>query len=156
MMSQQRILLTNTLVMAIFSIEFAITLPRSAYAQEQKLTASLSGDQEVPPNGSAAKGWVWFEPISDSLRYKINVTELDTVMEAHIHMGKSGENGDPIITLFHSGPTGPINGTLIQGNFTASDLRGPMSGKTISYLLDKMENGETYSISTPAHFLTER
>jgi len=144
MMSLQLSPLTTVLVTAVFSIGITTTLLSSVYAQEQKFTASLRGDQEVPPSGSAAKGWAWFKPNSDSLWYKINVTGLDTVMEVHMHMGKSGQNGDPTVMLFHSGPTGRINGTLIQGNFTAAELYGPMSGKTISYLLDKMKNGETY------------
>ena len=44
-------------------------------------------------------------------------------MGAHIHNGKIGQIGDPIVTLFHSGtPTGPINGTLIESNLTSADL----------------------------------
>ena len=66
-----------------------------------------------------AKGWAWFKPNNDSLWYKIDVTGLDTVMEVHMHMGKNGQNGDPAVMLFHSGPTGALNGTLIQGSFTA-------------------------------------
>lgn len=138
-MSIQLILLTAVISMGITTI-----LPNPGYAQEQKFTTSLTGDQEVPPSGSAAKGRAWFKPNNDSLWYKIDVTGLDTVMEVHMHMGKSGQNGDPAVMLFHSGPTGPLNGTLIQGSFSAAELYGPMSGKTISYLLDKMNKGEAY------------
>ena len=143
-MSIHLILLTTVLVTAVFSMEITTILLSTGYAQEQKFTTSLTGDQEVPPSDSAAKGWAWFKPNNDSLWYKIDVTGLDTVMEVHMHMGKSGQNGDPAVMLFHSGPTGPLNGTLIQGSFTAAELYGPMSGKTISYLLDKMNKGEAY------------
>ena len=143
-MSIQLILLAAVLVTAVFSMGITTILLNPGYAQEQKFTTSLTGDQEVPPSDSAAKGWAWFKPNNDSLWYKIDVTGLDTVMEVHMHMGKSGQNGDPAVMLFHSGPTGPLNGTLIQGSFTAAELYGPMSGKTISYLLDKMNKGEAY------------
>lgn len=143
-MSIQLFLLTAVLVTAVFSMGITTILMNPGYAQEQKFTASLTGDQEVPPDGSAAKGRAWFKPNNDSMWYKIDVTGLDTVMEVHMHMGKSGQNGDPIVMLFHSGPTGPLNGTLIQGSFSAAELYGPMSGKTISYLLDKMNKGEAY------------
>ena len=143
-MSIQLFLLTAALVTAVFSMGITTILMNPGYAQEQKFTASLTGDQEVPPDGSAAKGRAWFKPNNDSMWYKIDVTGLDTVMEVHMHMGKSGQNGDPVVMLFHSGPTGPLNGTLIQGSFSAAELYGPMSGKTISYLLDKMNKGEAY------------
>jgi CHRD domain len=65
---------------------------------------------------------------------------------AHIHSGKKGENGDVVVVLFKSDtPTGPMNGTLAQGNFTAADLKGPMAGKTIQDLVTAMKNGETYA-----------
>jgi len=143
-MSIQLILLTAVLVTTIFSMGITTILLNPGYSQEQKFIASLTGGQEVPPSGSAAKGRAWFIPNNDSMLYKIDVEGLDTVMEAHMHMGISGQNGDPIVMLFHSGPTGPLNGTLIQGSFTAADLYGPMSGKTIPYLLDKMNKGEAY------------
>lgn len=143
-MSIQLILLTAVLVTTVFSVGITTILINSSYAQEQKFITSLTGDQEVPPSGSAAKGSAWFKPNNDSMWYIIDVTGLDTVMEAHMHIGKSGQNGDPVLMLFHSGPTGPLNGTLIQGSFSAAELYGPMSGKTISYLLDKMNKGEAY------------
>lgn len=143
-MSIQLILLTAVLVTTVFSVGITTILINSSYAQEQKFITSLTGDQEVPPSGSAAKGSAWFKPNNDSMWYIIDVTGLDTVMEAHMHIGKSGQNGDPVVMLFHSGPTGPLNGTLIQGSFSAAELYGPMSGKTISYLLDKMNKGEAY------------
>ncbi|MGA7141061.1 MAG: CHRD domain-containing protein [Nitrososphaeraceae archaeon] len=143
-MSIQLILLTAVLVTTVFSVGITTILINSSYAQEQKFITSLTGDQEVPPSGSAAKGSAWFKPNNDSMWYIIDVTGLDTVMEAHMHIGKSGQNGDPVVMLFHSGPTGPLNGTLIQGSFSAAELYGPMSGKTISYLLDKMNKGGAY------------
>jgi hypothetical protein len=143
-MSIQLFLLTAVLVTAVFSMGITTILMKPGYAQEQKFTASLTGDQEVPPDGSAAKGRAWFKPNNDSMWYKLDLTGLDTVMEVHMHLGKSGQNGDPVVMLFHSGPTGPLNGTLIQGSFSAAELYGPMSGKTISYLLDKMNKGEAY------------
>jgi CHRD domain len=143
-MSIQLILLMAVLVTAVFSVGITTILMNPSYAQEQKFITSLTGDQEIPSSGSAAKGSAWFKPNNDSMWYKIDVTGLDTVMEAHMHIGKSGQNGDPVVMLFHSGPTGPLNGTLIQGSFSAAELYGPMSGKTISYLLDKMNKGEAY------------
>jgi hypothetical protein len=40
--------------------------------------------------------------------------------------------------------SGPINGTLAQGNITSYDLMGSLAGKSISDLVSKMQTGETY------------
>lgn len=129
--------------MAIFSVAAIVIVVNSVYAQEQKFTASLSGDQEVPPNTSTAKGWAWFKPMGDWVWYKVNVSGIDKVTMAHIHGAKAGENGDPIAML-QTQSSGLINGTLAQGNITASDLMGSLGGKSISDLVSKMQSGEAY------------
>ena len=64
---------------------------------------------------------------------------------AHIHNGKQGENGPPVVPLFKSeSPTVLINGKLANGNITPSMLEGPMAGKQLSDLSIAMSNGTTY------------
>lgn len=137
----QRYILLSTLTALVISIGAVSIQATSVYAQEQKFTASLSGSQEVPPNTSTAKGWAWFEPMGDTVGYKVNATGINKVSMAHIHNAKSGENGDPIAMLQITTSGGP---TLAQGNITASDLMGSLAGKSISDLVAKMQSGETY------------
>lgn len=102
-------------------------------------------ENTLPPNNSTAKGWAWFKPTNDTVAYQLNATGLDNVTAAHIHSGKLGVNGDVVVVLFESNnSTGSTNGTFAQANFTASDLKGPMQGKSISDLVRAMQNGETY------------
>jgi hypothetical protein len=120
---KRKTLVLGILIVVIFCISVAPTLSNCGYAQERTFTAQLRGNQEVPPNNSAAKGRAWFIQTGNTIWYKLNVTALDRVMGAHIPNGKAGENGDPIVKLVHSGtPTGPINGTLIESNLTSADL----------------------------------
>jgi hypothetical protein len=56
-------------------------------------------------------------------------------MMAHIHKGKSGENGQPITTPLQMG----------KGKITSFDLQGPLAGKQISDLVDLMKNGQAYA-----------
>lgn len=145
MNSKIHLLSTLILIGAVFSIGMSATLYNAGYAEEQKFTAKLSGDQEVPPVTTSGKGWAWVNPMEESVWFKVNVTGLDKVTAAHIHSAKSGENGDVVVTLFKSdSPTGPKDGALAEGNFTATDLEGPMKGKTLSDLVTAMKNGETY------------
>ncbi len=133
------------LVGVVFSIGMSAMLVNMGHAEEQKFTATLVGDEEVPPVTSSAKGWAWVKPMEESVWYKINVTGIDKVTAAHIHNAKSGENGDVVVTLFKAdSPTGPKDGSLTEGNFTATDLEGPMKGKALTDLVDAMKNGETY------------
>ena len=53
---------------------------------------------------------------------------------AHIHQGKSGENGQPITTPLQMG----------KGKITSSDLQGPLAGKQLSDLVDIIKNGQAY------------
>ena len=49
------------------------------------------------------------------MKYTLNVTNIDSVLAAHIHMGKSTENGPVVVNLFiPSKATGKVNGTLVQ------------------------------------------
>ena len=143
-MSSRQAICIVTLTMAVLSVTIATIMMNSVYAQDQKFTASLSGDQEVPPNTSTAKGWAWFNPTGDSVGYQVNATGLDKVSMSHIHGGKTGENGDPIAMLQIMQSSGPINGTLAQGNITSSDLMGSLAGKSVSDLVSTMQSGEAY------------
>lgn len=64
---------------------------------------SLSGDQEVPPVTTAAKGSGTITINDDmTVRGSVATTGVEGTM-AHIHQGAAGKNGPPIITLTKSG-----------------------------------------------------
>jgi hypothetical protein len=121
-------------------------------AQSQKFNAKLSGQQEVPPVQTTASGMAWFKPMQDKIWFKLNVTDMQGVTQAHIHTGKQGENGPILVTLYKSDTPQPINGKLAYGNITANLLEGPMKGKQISDLATALSNGSTYvNVHTEKH-----
>jgi hypothetical protein len=141
------IVISLSLITALTSITYLLsTLVFAAPSgDQQKFTAQLSGDQEVPPIQTNASGMTWFKPKQDRIEFELNVTNLQGVTMAHIHNGKQGENGPPVVPLFKSeSPTVLINGKLANGNITPSMLAGPMAGKSISDLITVLGNGETY------------
>ena len=111
---------------------------------EEVFKAKLSGKEEVPPNESPASGSAWVKINNDKIEYEVNVTDLDKVNAAHVHLGESGKNGPVIVTLFKDKPTEQKTGKLAEANVTASNLEGPMKGKTTADLLSAMKNGTTY------------
>lgn len=62
--------------------------------------------------------------------------------QGHIHSAAEGENGPIVVTLFNF--DSPQSEVLQNSNFTASNLEGPMQGKTMSDLIAAMQNGTTY------------
>ncbi|MFN8535683.1 MAG: CHRD domain-containing protein [Dehalococcoidia bacterium] len=77
----------------------------------RRLMAVLSSSNEVPTNTSAAIGYARIE-VSDDLTqvsYYLSSTITNTTV-AHIHLGKFGENGPPIITLASTGGFTEVHG----------------------------------------------
>jgi hypothetical protein len=112
-----------------------------AFAQQQQqqpqtFTAKLSGSNEAPPVTTSATGMAQFQLTADGsqINYKLNATNLNNFMMAHIHQGKAGENGQPVVPL-----------SMGSGKITASDLQGPLAGKQLSDLINLMKTGGTYT-----------
>jgi aldose sugar dehydrogenase len=108
----------------------------------------LSGDEEVPPRDTPATGNVQLKLSKDGteLDYKINVSNIENVVFAHLHLGAEGMNGDVVASLF--GPVasgaGRENGRLVRGTITAADLEGPLAGQPLSALIEQIEMGQIY------------
>jgi hypothetical protein len=135
---------------AMISVSSGNSLVTSSYAQgEQKFTAKTTGKDEVPPHDTKATGNAEFTLGADgkTMSYKVDVMNIDKVTMAHIHQGKVGENGPPVVWLFNSSsnPTGPMNGKLSEGKITSNDLVGPLKGKQISDLVKLINDGNAYA-----------
>ena len=116
-------------------------------AGERSFKAKLSGGKVGPPVKTTAKGEAIFRLSKEGneLTYKLTVTNIENVTAAHIHDGKYGKNGPPIVSLF----TGPkkeheFTGTLAEGTITAKDLMGPLKGKLFSHFIQMIEDGHAY------------
>lgn len=148
-MKKDRIVFLSTAVAVTILILGVAAGPTAIFAQ-QKFTAKLSGNNEVPPVTTAGSGMATFQLSGDgkSLDYQLNLTKMNSVMGAHIHSGKQGQNGPVIAGLFNPNmsepPTGTINGLLKKGTLTSADLSGSMAGKQISNLVNMIKSGEAY------------
>jgi len=79
-------------------------------------TASLSGNQSVPPTGSQATGVAQFTVLpSGAIQWSLRTTGLDSVFASHIHAGRPGDSGPVAIPLFAGGPIRDLN---VQGTIT--------------------------------------
>jgi len=132
---------------AIMSISAAVILTNHANAQQQvAYIAILNGKNEVPSHSDVtATGMAGFivNTAKTKIWYQIEAEGLKKVTQAHIHSGKSGENGPVVATLF-KGNKDTVNGALVQGSITSDKLVGPLKGKSISDLVNLIEKSSAY------------
>jgi hypothetical protein len=107
---------------------------------QESFIATLSGANEVPPSGSTATGTATIERDGDEVDFTVTVNGLTAVTMAHIHSGAAGVNGPIRVNLFLGPTTGTVNGQLVSGTFTATDVQ------TISFdvLLNELRTGAAY------------
>lgn len=118
--------------------------PSTVFANVYFVT-NMTGQEEVPPVDTQAVGEAILTqdlPLNQTVHYFVNVTGIEGVSQGHIHSGAEGENGPIVVTLFNF--DSPQNEVLQYSNFTASNLEGPMQGKTMQDLIAAMKNGTTY------------
>jgi hypothetical protein len=113
----------------------------------QRFLVTLSGAAEVPPRETpgGGQGRVVYSRDSDLIQYDVRLTGLKNVTVAHFHLGAPGENGPPVAVLY--GPVAAGGGTSpgrLVDVVRASDLIGPMAGKTLRELAAEMAAGNVY------------
>ena len=117
----------------------------TALSEEKKYFTPLTGMEEVPPVNTNSTGIALFELLNNHIDFQVNVTNLDNIKSAQIHIGEFGQNGEIIVSLLKSlSPVDVQNGTLVEGQVTSSDLVGPLKGKTINALVQLFNNTKTY------------
>jgi hypothetical protein len=117
----------------------------TAFSEDKKYFTPLTGMEEVPPVNTNSTGIALFELLNNHLDFKVNVTNLENIKSAQIHLGEFGQNGEIIVSLLKSlSPVDVHNGTLVEGQVTPSELVGPLKGKTINELVQLFNNTKTY------------
>lgn len=159
----------------------SITVPirvSTAQQPEEDMNHSvhLSGGQEVftpapgalSPADSNAQGQaiIRISRDGDSFDYKLIASNIDNIVQAHIHCAPEGVNG-PIVVWFYpsktattplTGPTGRHDGPLAEDTITASNVRTftpnaannaacPLTtagAPTFAEVLEKLRSGNAY------------
>jgi hypothetical protein len=137
-----------TVVMTLFVASAGLSSSVIAQQSQAHFIANLSGKSAIPPNLSAvATGKATFTVMDGGKKmlYSVNATKINHVDNVVLVYWPTGANRASNIVLLRTGAqhgaTGPINGVLVQGTITSSDLVGPLKGKHISDLVRDMLNG---------------
>lgn len=124
----------------------ALTAP--ALAAERVFKARMTAEA---PAESDATGVAIFTLSEDgsTLDFTATVDGLMNVTQAHIHQGGPGQSGPFVLWLYPEGPPpvlipGLFNGVLAQGQATAADLVGPLTGASMADLVASIEANNAY------------
>lgn len=102
--------------------------------------ADLVGANEVPARNTAASGTAGLTFDGTTVSYSVELHNINNVLFGHIHSGAAGTNG-PVRVFLYPGPAvASVNGVLVQGTFTASDV----TGVTFDQLIEQMRSGSAY------------
>jgi hypothetical protein len=150
------VILAIAAVFSLASTTIMTNMPK-ALATTEVLSATLSGDKEVPPVDTNATGSAGFsQPHLSNMSYGIQLSDIEKVTAAHIHQGKEGKNGPVIVTLFkaeNDTGTGPVKGQLVNGSIINDMLEGALKGKSVEVDLIKLiQDGDAYvNVHTTEH-----
>ncbi len=142
----------GVLLLAAVGALYAATQAFAAPPQQPRnFVAVLSGDEEVPPADTQARGQAKFQLSADGteLHFRLIVANIENVTMAHIHLGPRGVNGPVVAWLYPDGPPpdlieGRFNGVLATGVITADDLVGQLAGASLEDLIDEIKAENTY------------
>ena len=111
-----------TLISAAVLVLFAVSCDDDDIAGlEDDYTATLLATNEIPPTTTTGTGIATFEDEGDHIEWTLSVTGLTGIVDSHIHLGSSTQNGGIIINLFTPRvATGTVNGLLGTGTITAA------------------------------------
>jgi hypothetical protein len=117
-------------------------------AANRNFRTHLTGNEEVPVRVTNAQGQAIFQLSQDGseLSYKLNVANIENVVQAHIHLGQPGVNGPIVVFLYGLVPPGggPTNGRLAEGTITSANLINSLAGQPLSALMAQIEAGNAY------------
>lgn len=146
-----------------FEVRVPLFVSNAGGNGDVNLGTHLNGDEEVCPTcttstpaDSKAQGEAVFRVNADgsNVDFRLIASNIDNVVQAHIHCGRKAANGPIRMWLYPTigtsgtaltGPTGRQNGVLATGSFNPTGVICPAAdvGSNMA-LLDAMRAGLTY------------
>jgi hypothetical protein len=135
------------MIVLVLTLTLGLLALGPAASAGDNFVAPLSGGEEVPARDTPATGVAKFKLREDgtALLFKVNVSDIENVVAAHIHCGAVGVNGPVGVTLFGALPAGgAVEGTLAEGTITAPDPGNACGWVDLAAVLAAIESGATY------------
>jgi len=129
--------------------EYVVPLVSSDAKTGEPLSSThLSGEHEVPARATEAQGQAIMKVADDlqSISFKLIASNIENIVASHIHLGPAGSNGNIVVFLYGTVPSGGgrHDGILSEGTFTKANFINDLAGHPFSDLLTAMAAGRTY------------
>ena len=136
------------LVAALAAIVVAVA-PVSAQGASRSVSASLSGDAEVPALVSTGTGSFTGTLSGGELSFTLTAT-VAGITQAHIHLGPADENGGVVAFLF--GMVDPaVDEISVSGTITEADLIGAAEGDFQAFAAALRDGNAYVNVHTEAN-----
>lgn len=128
--------------LATVNVTFSRADPRNGHTH-------LSGDNEIPVRDTRAQGQLKLQLADDgeSIAYQLIASNIENVLQAHLHLAPADSNGPIVAWLYPAGPPATLipgrhDGVLASGDITT--LVGPLEGAEIQVLWEQIKAGRVY------------
>lgn len=131
----------------LFVVLAAIFVASTGLAAEKNFEAQLTSKGEPASHKSNATGKGEFKLSEDgnTLSYKLYVENIVNATAAHIHIGKKGVEGPPVVIIpFEVERNGKFSGLLAEGKIMGMDLLGKLQDKPLDELVKLIRSGNVY------------
>ena len=134
----------------------------NAANQIDRYWSGLTGDRQIPPVNTDARGYVGLKFQDDLTRFvfTVNAENIGNVTSIYLYKGDKNQNGTVVLDLLKAEEELPIDdvkivnvtsegkltGTLAAGGATKDDLQGELKEKSLSDFYNLMVNGSIYII----------
>ena len=132
----------SIMALTVIGVLVAASTQGTRGGRDMRFTATMVGGQEVTSTTAPSLGittatgggaGVRFNRALTRATFRVLVKNGTGITQAHIHCGKAGENGGPVVFLFPFNPSGiSVNGKLASGVLTNSDIMSNNAGSLIS------------------------
>jgi hypothetical protein len=134
----------------------------NAAGQIDRYWSGLTGDRQIPPVNTDARGYVGLK-FDDDLGvfvFTVNAENIGNVTGIYIYKGDRNQSGSVVLDLLKAEKERKINdikilnvtskgkltGTLAAGGVTKDNLQGELKGKSLSDFYNLMVNGSLYVV----------
>jgi len=152
MVTKNSSILQASVISALLLVS-AISITQSGNAQVTgKFTADL-----MPRSGSSASGTATLELQDNAVKYNIDATGLNNVTDIAISQETGTGRAPDVVIIRTASQSGLGQGTGgLSGNFTESELIGPLQGKTLADFVKAINDGKIiFRVQTVAFPLGE-
>jgi hypothetical protein len=122
--------------------------PTGIVEDAEFLADPLTGAAERPdPVTTTATGAAFFDVDGSTVRFRVEVEDIENVTLAHIHNGGVDIAGPIVVELFNAAGTPrtfTARGVLVESTFTEADFEAAGGITTLDALIDAMEAGTVY------------